>query len=142
MTRSIRNILAAVSVAAAVFAAACGGSDGAPDSDLKEVQRVKSGDLDIVLLAEDGALNQGKDAFVIEFRKADGSLVDVGTVSTSANMVMPGMTMPGSVRVETSGVLGRYRATGDFGMAGGWQMKVEWNGPAGQGSVGFDGTVQ
>ena len=140
MTRLIRPICGVASVAAAVFVVACGG--GASDSGLKEVQRVKSGDLEIVLLSEDGALNQGKEAFVIEFRKADGSLVDAGTVSTSANMVMPGMTMPGNVQVVRSDVPGRYRATGDFGMAGGWQMKVEWNGPAGQGSVRFDGTVQ
>ena len=70
---------------------------------------------------------------MIEFRKPDGSLVDVGTVTTSANMPMPGMTMPGSVQVDRSDVPGRYSATGDFGMAGGWQMKIEWNGPAGQG---------
>ena len=103
---------------------------------------MKFGDLDIVLLSEDGALNQGKDAFVIEFRKPDGSLVDAGMVRTSANMPMPGMTMPGSVQIEQTDVPGRYRATADFGMAGGWQMKVEWNGPAGKGSVSFEGTVQ
>lgn len=134
-----RHIWAAIVVAA--LASACG-RGGSGENNLKEVQRVKSGDLEIVLLSEDGALNQGKDAFVIEFRKPDGSLVDAGTVTTSANMPMPGMTMPGSVQVERSDVPGRYRATGDFGMAGGWQMKVEWNGPAGQGSVSFDGTVQ
>ena len=141
MTRSIRTICGVASLAAVTFVVACSGG-GAAGSRLKEVQRVKSGELDIVLLSEDGALHQGKDAFVIEFRKADGSLVDAGTVSTSANMVIPGMTMPGTVRVERSDVLGRYRATGAFGMAGGWQMKVEWNGPVGQGSVSFDGTVQ
>src|SRR5687768_4586401 len=141
MTRLIRQFWGVASVAGAVFVIACGGG-GTSDSGLKEVQRVKSGDLEIVLLSEDGVLSQGKDAFVVEFRKADGSLVDAGIVSTSANMAMPGMTMPGSVQVERSDVLGRYRATGDFGMAGGWQMKVEWNGPAGQGSVSFDGTVQ
>jgi hypothetical protein len=140
MTRSIRHFCGMASVVAAVLAAACGG--GTADSGRQEVQRVKSGDLEIVLLSEDGALNQGKEAFVIEFRKADGSLVDAGTVVTSANMSMPGMTMPGGVQVVRSDVPGRYRATGDFGMAGGWQMKVEWNGPAGQGSVSFDGTVQ
>src|SRR5688572_3242223 len=141
MKRLIRHISAPAAVAAAIFVVACGGG-GAIDSGLKEMQRVKSGDLEIVLLSEDGALNQGKEAFVIEFRRADGSLVDAGTVSTSANMAMPGMTMPGSVQVVRSDVPGRYRATGDFGMAGGWQMKVEWNGPAGQGAVSFDGTVQ
>jgi hypothetical protein len=120
---------------------ACGGG-GAGGSGLKEVQRVKSGDLDIVFLSDDGTLNRGKEAFVIEFRKPDGSLIDAGTVNTTANMSMPGMTMPGSVHTEPSDVLGRYRATGDFGMAGGWQMKIDWDGPAGMGSVSFDGTVQ
>jgi hypothetical protein len=141
MNSVTRNFAAVAVLTAALLAVACGGR-GATHSGLKEVQRVKSGDLEIVLLSEDGALNQGKDAFVIEFRRADGSLVDAGTVTTSANMPMPGMTMPGSVQIEPSGVPGRYRANGDFGMAGTWQMKIDWHGPAGQGSVSFDGTVQ
>lgn len=140
MTRVIRWFGSAAVLATAVLVAACGG--GGEVSGLKEIQRVKSGDLDIVLLSEDGALNQGKDAFVVEFRKADGSLQDVGTVITSANMSMPGMTMPGSVEVTPSGIAGRYRANGQFGMAGGWQMKVDWTGPAGHGYVSFEGTVQ
>ena len=138
MTPVIRQ-LGTAALGAAMFVAACAGGTDTP---LEEIQRVRSGDLDIVLLSEDGALNQGKDAFVIEFRKSDGSLQDVGTVTTSANMPMPGMTMPGSVQVARSDVPGRYRATGEFGMAGGWQMKVDWSGAAGQGSVSFDGTVQ
>ena len=140
MRHLTQRVLGTAMVAAAVCVAACG-SGGAGDSGLMEVQRVTSGDLDIVLLSEDGALNKGKESFVIEFRK-DGSLVDAGNVTTSANMTMPGMTMPGGVQVERSDVPGRYRATGDFGMAGGWQMKVDWNGPAGKGAVSFDGTVQ
>ena len=141
MNSVIRTFGAVAVLTAAVLAVACGGGS-ATDSGLKEVQRVTSGDLAVVLLSEDGVLNQGKDAFVIEFRRADGSLVDAGTVTTSANMPMPGMTMPGNVQMEPSGVPGRYRANSDFGMAGTWQMKVDWNGPAGQGSVSFDGTVQ
>jgi len=141
MTSVIRRIGGVAAIAAAMVAIACGGGGGG-ESGLKEVQRVKSGDLDIVLLSEDGTLNQGKDAFVIEFRKADGTLVDAGTVTTSANMPMPNMTMPGNVQVERSDAPGRYRATGNFGMAGGWQMKIEWNAPVGQGSVSFEGTVQ
>jgi hypothetical protein len=140
MKRWIRHVCVATAMTGAIIAAGCGGA--ARDAGLKEVQRVRAGDLEIVLLANDGALNHGKDAFVIEFRRPDGSLVDVGTVTTSANMPMPGMTMPGNVKVERSDVPGRYRATGDFGMAGGWQMKVEWNGPTGQGSTSFEGTVQ
>jgi hypothetical protein len=138
MKRVVRNGLVTAAVAVAVVAAACGSGGGGS----KEVQRVRSGDLNVVLLSQDGALNRGKEAFVIEFRKLDDSLVDVGTVTTSANMPMPGMTMPGSVQVERSDVPGRYVANADFGMAGGWQMKIEWNGPAGQGAVSFDGNVQ
>lgn len=129
--------MGAAVVTAAMTVAACGGGDDR----LKEVQRVTSGDLEIVLLSEDGTLNQGKDAFVIEFRKA-GSLVDAGTVTTGANMPMPGMTMPGIVQVERSDTPGRYRAVADFGMAGAWQMKIEWSGPAGQGTANFAGIVQ
>jgi hypothetical protein len=137
MKRMGRTICGVAALAMVSVVMACSGSD----SGLKEVQRVRSGDMDIVLLSEDGTLNQGKDAFVIEFRRGD-ALVDAGTVTTSANMPMPGMTMPGSVQVERADVPGRYRVNADFGMAGAWQMKVDWNGPAGQGSVSFDGTVQ
>ena len=135
----LRTMGGAAVAAAMALVLACGGAGG---SSLKELQRVKSGDLDIMLLSDDGALNQGKEAFVIEFRRADGTLVDAGTVSTSANMSMPGMTMPGSVNVTRGEVPGRYNATGEFGMAGAWQMRIDWNGPAGQGSVNVDGTVQ
>jgi hypothetical protein len=140
MTPVIRHVSTAAAAAAAIFVGACGG--GGVTAGLKEIQRVESDGLDIVLLSEDGALNQGTEAFVIEFRRADGALVDAGAVTASANMPMPGMTMPGSVQVESTGVPGRYRATGNFGMAGGWQMKVDWSGPAGRGAVSFDGTVQ
>ena len=143
MSAAIRRWCATAAIAVmTILAAACGGGGGAGDTGLKEVQRVKSGDLDIVLLSDDGVLNQGKESFVIEFRRADGSLADAGQVTTSATMSMPGMTMPAGVVVEPSGVAGRYRATGDFGMAGSWPIKIDWNGPVGQGSVSFDGSVQ
>jgi hypothetical protein len=125
---------------AAVAAGACGGGGG---GGMTEVQRIRSSDLDIVLLSSDGVLNKGEESFTIEFRRTgDGALVDVGTVTPLANMPMPGMPMSGNMLVERSDVAGRYRASGNFGMAGMWQMRLEWNGPAGQGSVSFDGTVQ
>lgn len=138
MKHGLRRIAAGAVLAAAVSVAACGGADDG----MVEIQRVKAGDLDIVLLSADGALDQGNETFVIEFRKPDGTLQDAGTVRTSATMTMPGMTMPGNVQVVPADVPGRYRATGNFGMSGGWQMKLDWNGPAGQGAVTVDGMVQ
>jgi hypothetical protein len=107
------------------------------------VQTVRAGDLDIVLMAPAGSLRQGRNSFTLEFRRAGTNLlVDVGTVRASANMPMPGMVMSGGLQVTPTGAPGRYAATAEFGMAGAWQVALEWNGPAGQGSVNFQGGVQ
>src|SRR5689334_19940369 len=54
--------------------AACGNQPAG--SDQIELQRVQSGDIDVVVLSGDGALKHGKDTFTLEFRRGD-SLVDV-----------------------------------------------------------------
>jgi hypothetical protein len=102
---------------------------------------VAAGDLRIVLLSQRGALKLGRNAYTIEFRSRDGTLVDVGTLRATANMPMPGMVMPGGLEVRRTAV-GRYEATAEFGMPGAWQMALEWDGPAGRGSVNFEGAVQ
>ncbi|HEU4687316.1 MAG TPA: CusA/CzcA family heavy metal efflux RND transporter [Vicinamibacterales bacterium] len=118
-----------------------GSASGAPDSTI--VQTIRADDLEIVLRSPDAVLRQGRNTFTIEFRRPGAdALVDVGTVRASANMPMPGMVMSGGLQVTPSGVPGRYEATAEFGMAGAWQMAIEWNGPAGQGSVNFQGSVQ
>ena len=125
----------------AVTAAACGRANDAVK--LNELQRVKSGTLDIVLLSPRDGLRHGKDTFVIEFRPTSGGkLIDVGNVKGSANMPMPGMPMFGTLDVKRTDVAGRYEANADLSMAGTWRMTIQWEGPAGQGSVTFPGTVQ
>jgi Cu(I)/Ag(I) efflux system membrane protein CusA/SilA len=107
------------------------------------IQTVRSGDLEIVLRSDEGTLRQGRNSFLIEFREpGGGTLVDVGAVLASANMVMPGMVMSSGLQVTPTNVPGRYAATAEFGMAGAWQMAIEWDGPAGKGSVNFEGGVQ
>ena len=124
----------------AMAAAACGGNRAG--SDQIELQRVHSGDLDVVLLSSDGALTHGKDAFTLEFRRGD-TLVDVGTVKAGATMVMAGMPpMLGSVFLERGDVPGRYKAETDLGMSGDWQLKLEWDGPAGKGSASMSATAE
>jgi hypothetical protein len=122
------------------MAAACGGNSAG--SDQIELQRVHSGDLDVVLLSSDGALTHGKDTFTLEFRRGD-TLVDVGTVKAGATMVMAGMApMLGSVFLERGDVPGRYKAETDLNMSGGWQLKIEWDGPAGKGTATFQATAE
>ncbi|MCC7009961.1 MAG: CusA/CzcA family heavy metal efflux RND transporter [Acidobacteria bacterium] len=107
------------------------------------VTTVRAGDLDVVLRSPAGALRQGRNDFVIEFREADGGVLrDVGAVHASAGMSMPGMTMSGGLEVRRTGVPGRYAIVGDFGMAGTWHFAVEWDGPGGRGTASFDGGVQ
>jgi hypothetical protein len=109
---------------------------------LKELQRVRSGALNIVLLSDAETLQRGKDAFVVEFRGADGQLVDVGTVTVTATMTMAGMSpMFGDTAVKPTATKGRYEVSSDLSMAGTWRVNVEWNGPAGRGSASVPGTV-
>ena len=116
---------------------------GCGAANLTELQKVRSGMLDIVLLSPHEGLRHGKDAFVIEFRSTTGgTLIDVGNVKVNANMPMAGTPMFGTVDVQRTDVPGRYDANGEFSMAGTWRIAVEWDGPAGQGSVTFPGSVQ
>jgi hypothetical protein len=135
---------AVVALAAFLIWRASGpGEDQADRSAAGVIQTVRAGDLDVVLLSPTGTLRQGRNAFTIEFRRAGtNTVVDVGTVRASANMSMPGMVMSGGLQVAPTGVPGRYSATAEFGMAGAWQMAIEWDGPAGKGSVTFEGGVQ
>jgi Cu(I)/Ag(I) efflux system membrane protein CusA/SilA len=143
-----RTVGAAVVLAAIVGAGILGWREyhPRPDSDtprdLTAIQEVSAGDLRIVLLSATGSLRLGRNTYTIEIRSRDGTLVDVGTVRATANMAMPGMVMPGGVELRRTSVAGRYEATAEFGMAGAWQMALEWDGPAGRGSVSFAGAVQ
>ncbi|MGH6691319.1 MAG: FixH family protein, partial [Gammaproteobacteria bacterium] len=146
-----RRYLLATAIAAALVASVVGvylwrsgptGGEEADRSGSALIQRMRSGNLDVLVTSATGALSQGRSSFVIEFRDASsGALVDVGTVRAGAAMIMPGMVMSGGVQITPSGTPGRYTAVGEFGMSGAWQMTVEWQGPAGNGSFAFEGTV-
>ena len=125
--------------AALLLLTACGSNETAQ---LKELQRVKTGAIDIVLLAPGDSLKQGQGRFVLEFRDAGGNLVDVGNVMVGASMPMPGMApMFGESTVTPSATKGRYDVASDFGMAGTWRLQIAWDGPAGKGSASVPGSV-
>ena len=148
--RRFRAVVIVVVVLAAVVAGVFlsqrggGGKDNVADSSgVAPFQTVRSDSLEIRLISATGALSQGRSSFVIEFRNgATGALADVGTVRAGAAMTMPGMVMSGNLQVVPSGTAGRYTASGEFGMAGAWRFTVAWQGPAGNGSVAFEGSVQ
>lgn len=131
----------AVVFVTAILVTACRGTT--PDPGLVEMHKVRSGDLDVVLMTADGALAHGKDALTIEFRRSGVGLVDVGTVKAAAAMPMAGLPdMLGSIFIEPTATPGRYTAETDLSMSGGWTLKLEWDGPAGRGSASFAATVE
>jgi hypothetical protein len=140
--RSWRRLAGCFVLVLAMMGAGCGGAGD--ESNMTELQRLKSGTMDVVVLAPREGLKHGKGAFLIEFRStANGSLVDAGNdVRASATMLMPGMPMFGSIDVQRTEVAGRYRASSEISMAGAWRMTIEWNGTNGRSSVSFTGTVQ
>ena len=143
--RTVVWILVAIAVAtgaALLWRATRDGGDPAARGAFTVVERAAAGGVHVVLSAPDGLLRQGRNVFLIEFQADDGELVDVENVQASANMTMPGMVMPAGLRLEPTEVEGRYRVTGEFGMAGAWPITISWDGPEGRRSVRLEGTVQ
>lgn len=121
-----------------LVAVACGNKA----TELKELQRAKSGALNVVLLSSGDSLKQGQSNFAVEFRDNAGNLVDAGTVNVNATMPMAGMApMIGDCTVTPTSTKGRYDVATNLGMAGTWRLQISWNGPAGQGSVSMPGSV-
>ena len=127
-----------VSIVVVTLLAAC----GRQDAPLKELQRVKAGPLDVVVLSPADTIRQGKDRFVLEFRDAGGNLVDVGTVTVAASMPMTGMApMFGDCMVSPTSTKGRYDVSSTLGMAGTWRVDIKWNGQAGAGTASLRATA-
>ena len=106
-------------------------------ADLKPIKSQRAKDVTVTLLNEAGQWKQGQNAFVLEFTSADKKPVDVGKVSLSTSMPMPGMApMIAGATVEPDGA-GRYRGTISFPDAGDRQVTVRWDGPGGKGSTRF-----
>jgi hypothetical protein len=107
------------------------------------IETIRAGDLVITLSNATGTLTQGSNRFRIEFRSAEtNDLVDVGTVQFGGTMSMPGMVMTSPTTTTPTGQPGVYEVMGEYGMAGSWQITLEWGGPAGRGSATFVGDVQ
>jgi len=107
------------------------------------MESVRAGDLVVSLRSRTGTITPGRSALTIEFRSASmNALVDVGDVTVNGAMSMPGMLMSARTEVTKSRTPGRYAVSAEFGMAGIWKLTVEWNGPAGRGTVVLNGDVQ
>ena len=121
-----------------------GGCKSAAVAETKEIQTQRTKDLTIVLINEKGELAMGQNRFVIAFRSVGNNQpVDVGAVTVSSAMAMPGMApMTAPVELEPAGSTGQYTAKSDFAMSGAWKFEVRWDGPAGRGTTSFNTNVR
>ena len=85
-------------------------------ADLKVIQTQKAKDMTITLLSESGQWTQGKNTFVLEFTSdATKQPVDVGRVTLSTSMPMPGMApMLAGATLSPDKTPGRYLGTISF----------------------------
>lgn len=113
-------------------------------AELKTIQMHKTKDVVITLRSETGQWTQGKNTFVLAFTSAaSAEPVDVGKVSLSTSMPMPGMApMLAGATLAPDKTPGHYLGSITFPDRGARQVKVAWNGPAGKGSTRFSVPVR
>ena len=135
-----RHLLASgvLLVLAGALAAGCARMASAPP--LVEVHRQRTGEIEVVLLAPQAALKQTRNYCTVEFRTGD-QLVDAGTVQVRTSMTMEGAPMGGVVTEPKRIAAGRYTVEMVLAMTGHWQITIDWDGPAGKGSVTFAADV-
>jgi hypothetical protein len=106
-------------------------------AELKVIQTQKAKDVVITPLSESGQWTQGNNSFVLAFTSANTQApVDVGKVTLSTSMPMPGMSpMIAGATLAPENAPGRYQGTISFPDSGTRQVTITWDGPAGKGST-------
>jgi hypothetical protein len=107
-------------------------------TEFKPIQQQRSGDYNVTLLNETGALKQRSDRLRVEIRNAaTNAPANVTNVQVQASMVMPGMgPMFGTLSTPTQTAPGQYELDADVGMAGQWSLIVTFE-PNGRGQFGL-----
>ena len=135
----LKGLIVALSLGILMMA----GALAATAADMKPIHTQKTKDVTVTLQNESGQWKEGKNGFVLEFTSVqDKKPVDVGKVSLSTSMAMPGMAPMLAGATLTPDGPGRYRGTIEFADRGARQVTVTWDGPAGKGSTKFSVAVR
>ncbi|HEY7443021.1 MAG TPA: FixH family protein [Vicinamibacterales bacterium] len=127
--RGFRQVGALLLVA--VILAACGGQGDGANTDAGSGQVIPSGGaadgLVVTFRTDPSPPASGDNTIEVTVRRADGSPVTDGTVTTVFSMpAMPSMNMPAmrsDVALRHEGQ-GRYRGTGQLSMGGTWNVAI------------------
>jgi YtkA-like protein len=126
-----------------LIVAACGSKTSTVDTG-KVVKSAPIGNLTVTLSSPSGQLKHGADEFYVTFKDSSDKPVDVGAAALTFHMPqmasMPVMNDPATL--TTTDTPGVYRAKANIEMAGEWQARVSFEGPAGKGQTSFSVTAQ
>ena len=131
-------------VALAVLLGACSSSqqDSATGKVIKSAPAGNG--LTVSVATSDGVLRHGASEFTLSFADASGKPVDVGAVALTFHMPQMGTMaeMNDQATFTTTAVPGIYHGKVQIQVAGEWQTKITYEGPAGRGQATFPITAQ
>ena len=130
-------------LALAILVGACGAKG--PGGTGKAIKSVPAqNNLTVSLATADGVLKHGNTEFTITFADASGKPVDVGAVALTFHMPQMGTMaeMNDAATFTTTDTPGVYRGKASVGMAGEWQVRINYEGAMGRGQAAFPITAQ
>ena len=127
----------------AVLLGACSSSQQSGPSG-KVIKSAPAGNLTVSLATSDGVLRHGNSQFTLTFADSSGKPVDVGAVALTFHMPQMGTMaeMNDQATFTTTATPGIYNGKAQIQIAGEWQTKITYDGPAGRGQANFPITAQ
>jgi nitrogen fixation protein FixH len=138
-----RLVIASV-FALLVITAACGSKTDGTAQTGKAIASMKVNDLTATLSNSNGQLKSGEQEVTLAFTDSSGKPVDVGAVSLNFHMPAMGSmaAMNDAATFTTTGTPGVYNGKLNISMAGEWQGRLAYEGPAGKGKATFSVTAR
>lgn len=136
-----------ISLAVIAFAALLAACSSSPEggSTGKVVKSGPAGNgLTVSIATPDGVLKHGNSQFTLTFADSSGKPVDVGAVALTFHMPQMGtmQAMNNPATFTTTATPGVYSGKANIEMAGEWQARITYEGPAGRGEASFPVTAQ
>ena len=127
----------------AVLLAACGSSQAGSSGKVIKTAPAGNG-LTVSIATSDGVLRHGNSEFTLTFADASGKPIDVGAVALIFHMPRMGTMaeMNEQATFTTTATPGVYHGKAQIEVAGEWQTRITYEGPAGRGQATFPITAQ
>jgi YtkA-like len=132
-----------VMIVVTLWSGACGSKEGTTSG--KVIKSAPAGNnLTVALATSDGVLKHGNPEFTLTFTDSSGKPIDVGAVALTFHMPRMGSmaAMNNAATFTTTDTPGVYRGKANIEMAGEWQVRITYEGPAGRGNPTFPITAQ